>query len=104
MTKIDFELIRKKVREGDYEISVHATEQMRRRGITLDDVENAIINGEIIERDPQVRPFPKCIFWGFTVLKGESIHVVCSITPQSKVVTVYFPEEDEWARDRYRRR
>jgi len=79
VTKINFELIREKVREGDYEISVHATERMRRRGITLDDVENAIINGEIIERDSRARPFPKCIFWGFTVLKGESIHVVCSI-------------------------
>lgn len=104
MAKVDFEVIRAKVQTGDYEISVHATERMRRRGITLDDLENAIINGDIIERDPQAKPFPKCIFWGFTVLKGEAIHVVCSVTPQSRVVTVYFPDEDEWAQDRFRRR
>jgi hypothetical protein len=104
MAKIDFEIIREKVQAGEYEISVHAFQRMRQYGITLDDLENAIINGEIIERDLQAKPFPKCIFWGFTILKGESIHVVCSVTPQSRVVTVYFPDEDEWARDRFRRR
>ncbi len=104
MTKVDFDVIRTQVQAGDYEISVHAFERMRRRGITLDDLENAIIHGDIIERDPQAKPFPKCIFWGFTILKGESIHIVCSITPRSRVVTVYFPDEDEWAQDRFRRR
>ena len=104
MVKVDFEIIREKVQADEYEISVHAFQRMRRRGITLDDLENAIINGDIIERDPQAKPFPKCIFWGFTLLKGESIHVVCSVTPQSRVVTVYFPDEDEWAQDRFRRR
>jgi len=104
MAKTNFELIRAKVRAGDYEISVHASEQMRRRGITLDDLENAIIHGEIIEQDSSAKPFPKCIFWGFSILKGESIHVVCSMTPRSKIATVYFPDEDEWAQDRFRRR
>jgi len=104
MRKIDFEYIRYQVQIGNYEISIHAFERMRRRGITLDDMENAIINGDIIERDSGAEPFPKCIFWGFTLIKGESIHVVCSITPQSRVVTVYFPEEDQWSHGRFRRR
>jgi hypothetical protein len=77
---------------------------MRQRGITFDDLEHVVLNGEIIERDPHSKPFPKCIFWGFTVLKGEAIHIVCSIAPQSRIVTIYFPDEDEWARDRFRRR
>ena len=104
MGKIDFEDIRHQVQIGNYEISVHAFERMRRRGISLNDVENAIIEGDIIERDSDANPFPKCIFWGFTLIKGESIHVVCSITPHSRVVTVYFPEEDQWSRGRFRRR
>lgn len=104
MSKFDFEDIRIKVQAGDYEISLHAFQRMRQRGISLADVENAIVSGEIIERDQNATPFPKCIFWGFTVLKGESIHVVCSLTPQSKVVTIYFPDEDKWARDRFRKR
>ena len=104
MKKVDFATIREKVKEGDYEISVHAFERMRRRGLTLDDIENAILNGEIIEQDKKAKPFPKCIFWGFTLLKGESIHVVCSLVPDSRVVTVYFPDEDKWSRGRFRRR
>lgn len=104
MSKIDFAQIRTKVQSGDYEISSHAFERMRQRGITLDDLENVIIHGTIIEADDDAKPFPKCIFWGFTVDKGESIHVVCSVTPRSKVVTVYFPDEDQWAGDRIRRR
>lgn len=104
MPRIDFAQIRAKVQAGDYEISVHAFERMRQRGITLDDIENAIVYGEIIESDPDATPFPKCIFWGFTVYKGESVHVVCSLTPQSRIVTIYFPDEDKWVRDRIRRR
>ena len=104
MTKVDFEIVRIKVEAGDYEISIHAFERMRQREITLDDLENAIIYGDIVEQNAQAKPFPKYIFLGFTVLKGESIHVVCSLTPQSKIVTVYFPDEDEWAQDRFRRR
>ena len=104
MAKVNFESIRAKVEAGEYEISLHAFERMRRRGISLEDVENAIVHGDIIEKDIRAKPFPKCIFWGFTVLKGESIHVVCSITPQSQIVTVYFPDEDKWSWDRFRRR
>lgn len=104
MSNVDFEQIRKAVEAGDYEISLHAFDRMRKRGITIADLEAVILDGEIIERDVQAQPFPKCIFWGFTVMKGESIHVVCSLTPQSKIVTVYFPDEDKWARDRIRRR
>jgi len=104
MRKVDFETIRAKVQAGDYEISLHAFERMRQRGVSLEDVETVIIHGKMIEYDADAIPFPKCIFWGFTTGKGESIHVVCSLTPQSKVVTVYFPDEDKWARDRFRRR
>jgi hypothetical protein len=102
--KVNFEVIREKVKAGEYEISVHAFERIRQRGISLDDLEHAIVNGDIIEQDPHAKPFPKCIFLGFTLLKGEAIHVVCSLTLHSKVVTVYFPDEDEWSQDRFRRR
>lgn len=104
MAKVTFAQIRTKVQSGDYEISFHAFERMRQRGITIDDLENVIIHGKIIEADAEAKPFSKCVFWGFTVDKGESIHVVCSVTPRSKVVTVYFPDEDQWVRERIRRR
>jgi len=104
MKKVDFETIRAKVKAGDYEISLHASERMRQRGLTFDDLEQVIIYGEIIERDYQAKPFPKCIFLGYDSLKGEAWHVVCSLTPQSRIVTVYFPDEDEWSQAKFRRK
>ena len=103
MSILDFEIIRQKVGEGDYEISVHASKRLRQRGISMVELEHAILAGEIIERDPQARPYPKCIFLGYTKLKGEALHVVCSIAPQTLIVTAYFPDEDRWAQDRIRR-
>lgn len=104
MTNIDFETIRQKVHEGNYEISVHASKRLRQRNISLMDLEQVILKGEIIERDPQAKPYPKCIFLGYTELKGEALHVVCSLTSQAMIVTVYFPEEDRWSQDRIRRK
>ncbi|MCB0063075.1 MAG: DUF4258 domain-containing protein [Caldilineaceae bacterium] len=40
---------------------------MRRRGISSDDLEEGILHGEILERERDAGPLPKCIFWGFTM-------------------------------------
>jgi len=71
--------------------------------LTIADLEHAILFGEIIERDAEASPHPKCIFLGEDALKGEAIHVVCSLNPDALIVTVYFPEEDRWSKDKYRR-
>jgi len=104
MKKTDFEIIRQKVREGDYEISVHASKRLRQRKISLVELEQVIVTGEIIERGPHAKPFPKCIFLGYLEPKGEALHVVCSVTPHATVVTVYFPDEDRWAQDKIRKK
>ena len=66
----DFEIIREKIKSGDYEISVHATKRLRTRQLTIADIEHTIIHGEIIERDPDAIPHPKCIFLGEDATKG----------------------------------
>ena len=103
MINVDFDIIREKVKAGDYQISVHATQRLRSRQLTIADLEHAIIHGAIIERDPDARPYPKCIFLGEDATKGESLHVICSLTPDALIVTIYFPDEDIWSKDRYRR-
>jgi len=70
--------------------------------LSLVELEHVLRTGEIIERDEHAKPYPKCIFLGYTESKGEALHVVCSVTPQATVVTVYFPDEDRWAQDRIR--
>ena len=52
MAEVDFDLIRVKVESGDYQISVHATKRLRSRQLAIADLENVILKGEIIERDP----------------------------------------------------
>jgi hypothetical protein len=103
MDKPDFEKIRDSIKSGDYIISIHASKRLRNRQLTIADLEHAILNGEIIERDPEAKPYPKCIFLGEDAIKGEALHVVCSLTPGTQIVTVYFPEEDMWSKDRVRK-
>jgi hypothetical protein len=103
MEKPDFEKIRDSIKSGNYLISVHASKRLRARQLTIADLEHAILNGEIIERDFEAKPYPKCIFLGEDAEKGESLHVVCSLTPGAYIVTVYFPDEDMWSKDRVRK-
>jgi len=104
MPKPDFEIIRQKVRQGEYEISVHASKRLRQRQIRLVELEQVVISGEIIERDKDAKPYPKCIFLGYLEPKGEALHVVCSITPGATIITIYFPDEDRWAQDKIRKK
>jgi hypothetical protein len=103
MNSLDFEIVRQKVYAGEYLISVHASKRLRQRQISLVELEQTIISGEIIEKDPDAKPYPKCIFLGYLEPKGEALHVVCSVTPNTTIVTVYFPDEDRWAQDRIRK-
>jgi hypothetical protein len=76
MQRINFEVIRQKINQGDYDISVHASKRLRQRGISLVELEHVVRSGEIIERDEGAQPYPKCIFLGYTESKGEALHVV----------------------------
>jgi hypothetical protein len=103
ISKIVFDKIRERIKTGDYLISVHASRRLGSRHITIADLEHAIINGRIIKRDLNAKPYPKCIFLGEDSIKGESLHVVCSLNPQVMLVTVYFPDEDSWIKDEFRK-
>jgi len=103
MKKSGFDTIREKVIAGNYQISVHALRRMRSRQITIADIEHAIIHGRIIMGDINAKPYPKCIFLGEDPVKGETLHVICSLNPQVMLVTVYFPDEELWSKDEYRK-
>ncbi|MGQ9630687.1 MAG: DUF4258 domain-containing protein [bacterium] len=108
---LDLERMRTVVKTGSYEISRHARRKMKRLRLTEEDVENAILTGEIIERRPNAKPYPKYIISGFTFLKGDLIHIVFSFDHEdpfskryrNRVVTIYYVEENKWYKDRYRR-
>jgi hypothetical protein len=97
--------IREHVRSGRYRLTRHATIARLERGISIADLEHALLNGEIIERYPDAQPYPSCLVLGW-LSSGDPLHVVCSrgdVEPALRIVTVYEPEDALWESD-YRTR
>lgn len=84
--------MRDKIRGREYLMTLHAEEEMDDDGISIFDVESAILTGVIIERQAdRVSREPKYLVRGRAVAGGESIVVVAKLGPTGKVVilTVY---------------
>ena len=96
-----FEKVRDKLRELirtlDYVMTIHGEEEMENDGLSIFDIENAVLTGEIIERqqDSETAEF-KYLVAGKT-LDERSIVVVTKISLTGKlvIITVY-REEDEY--------
>lgn len=87
-------------RQGRVEWTKHAMDRIHQRGITIQEVEDVILNGEAIESYPDDYPFPSClVLW-------NGIHVVCSVGQGYVwIITAYRPNPKEWENDlRTRRR
>ena len=80
-------------------ITKHARNRLAERGITIDDVQNAILTGEIIKQYEDDKPFPSCLLLGSTE-QNKYIHVVVGSDNQFLyVITAYYPDENEWEAD-----
>ncbi len=77
----------------------HILVRMRQRGIRIADVINCINTGEIIESYKDDYPFPSALILGKNVDKSF-LHLVCA-EGQGKawMITVYYPNTDEWMED-----
>jgi hypothetical protein len=97
--------IRRKVAAGEFDLSQHAVDQAIARIISLDEVEESIAVGEVIEDYPDDKYGPSCLILGFTRAE-RPLHVQCSYPsrPLVKIITVYEPEPDRWTEFRTRRR
>ena len=77
----------------------HITIRLLQRDITMDNVEYAILNGEIIEAYPDDYPHPSCLILGFTT-DNKYLHVVCGVSEvELYLITAYYPNSDEWLED-----
>ena len=75
-------------------LTEHLLTRMRQRRIRLDDIKNAITEGEIIEQYPADFPFPSCL------INAKNIHIVCSIGEgYLYIITAYRPSPDQWEAD-----
>jgi len=77
----------------------HLLTRMRQRNIRLNDIKNAINNGNIIEQYPDDYPFPSCL------INAENIHVVCSVGGKKLyIITAYRPSSEQWEADGCKRK
>ena len=96
--------IREKIAAGAFEFSQHAVDQMILRSIDLDEVEESIADGEVIEDYPEDKYGPSCLILGFTGT-GRPLHAQTSYPtrPLVKIITVYEPDPARWIDFRTRR-
>jgi hypothetical protein len=98
------EQIRTKIQAGQYEFSRHAVDQSILREISVQELQDAIASGEIIEDYPRDKYGPSCLILGFTQ-NGRPLHVQCSYPsrPLIKIITLYEPDPAQWIDFRVRR-
>jgi hypothetical protein len=91
------EEIRSKFSLGLFEFSKHAVDQSIVRRIGIDELIEAIENGEIIEDYPDDKYGPSCLILGFTK-QTRPLHIQCSYPsrPLLKIITNYEPDPDLW--------
>jgi hypothetical protein len=89
------------IRSRQYRLTRHATIARLERGITIREIELALLNGEIIENYPDDTPYPSCLILGW-LESGDPLHIVCSRgtrEPALRIVTVYEPDIALWHDD-----
>lgn len=96
--------IRRRVARGDFEFSQHAVDQAIIRHISVQELREAIADGEVIEVYPEDKYGPSCLIFGMTRV-GRPVHVRCSdpSRPIVKIVTVYEPDPAIWIEFKVRR-
>ncbi len=78
----------------------HAVKQMFQRGISADEVEYVIRNGETINNYTEDKPYPRRLLFAFN--NKRPLHVVCSYNIEEEliiIVTVYEPTTEFWETD-----
>ena len=104
MDNINIGKIRNIMDFGQIFWSQHILIRMSQRDIKIDDIENAIKTGEIIEEYPNDYPHPSFLIMGVSV-KEENIHIVCGICDNNLwMITAYYPSIEEWLEDLKTRR
>jgi len=79
------EHIRGKIRAGQFEFSRHAVDNSILRRISVQEVREALENGEIIEDYPDDKYGPSCLVLGFTqIRKTATYSVQLSVPPFDK--------------------
>lgn len=101
---MNFELLKQKVLANDFELTQHAHEERQAENISVSEIKEAILEGEVLEDYPNDPRGASCLILGYA---GErAIHVVCGWSPTgwARIITVYLPMSPKWVNERTRRK
>jgi hypothetical protein len=101
---MNLEKIRQLVNSSKIKWSTHCLERMQERDISIADIEQCILSGEIIEDYPDDFPYPSCLIFGYTINK-KILHVIVG-TDESLlyIITAYYPNMTKFMEDLKTRR
>lgn len=92
---MNISFIRNKIRKEEYDLSAHAHQERQAEQITVDEIEKALLKGDIIEKytnDPRGK---SCLV--AVRVFNESLHVVCGVREKRLlIITVYRPKPPVW--------
>ncbi len=98
--------IRAKIRGQEWDLTLHAEQQSRERKISREEIESAILKGQVIEDYPDDPRGPSCLVSGYTHQR-RPMHIVVAYPAKGrrmKVITLYEPSADQWQADWCQRR
>ena len=99
---MDIQAFRQFCTDEKIQLTEHALLRCRERNIKLDEVEQCILNGEIIEEYPDDYPFPSALFLYIT--SNHPIHILAGLGEDRLwIITAYYPDPEKWNSD-YRTR
>ncbi len=99
---MEIEAIRQKWKIGQWEISAHARKRMGQRQITVDELGQVIMEGEIIENYPDDKPYPSCLILG-KMSNSFPLYVVCALGDGVHVITAHWLDPEKWLDPKTRR-
>jgi hypothetical protein len=89
MFKIDW--IQDHVKKGEYYFSKHGDQERQNDNLTVDEVEEALTTGRIMEQYEDTGRGESCLVAGFTE-RGKPVHAACGMRGDWLVIiTVYVP-------------
>ena len=96
--------IRQEVARNNYIVSHHAIVRMGLRQVLEEEVIQTILDGEVIERLPRAKPYPKCLFM-YPVRPDEPLYVSCGFDGRrAYIITAHWFDPEKWIDWRTRRR
>ncbi len=89
--------IRKEVKKNNYRITYHAIARMAQKKISEQEITETILCGDTIERDPDAKPYPKCLIM-HQARPDKPLYVACGYDgKQARIITAHWRDPKKWS-------